>query len=509
MSNMPNRSGLKDKKTEEYLNIVGDIIVALDSRGKITLLNKQAYKILGYKEGELLGKNWFETCVPKENRKEVEKIHKKHVFGGTKRVENYESPLLTKKGKKRMISWSITWLKDDQGKIKGTLSSGEDITLRKEAEKALEESEKKYRDLIEKEKDIIYTLDNKGKITFASPAVETILGYQPGEVVGKNFMVLIPKEWQERTGADFNNLLKKGEITAETVLLDKKGQPHFVEYSSTVIKEDNKVVGTQGIVRDITERKKMEKQIFDSNKRLQRAAQELKVAIETKGEFMNIAAHELRTPLQPIIGYADRLLQKGNPTDWQKERLNIILDNAKNLLKLVQDVLDINKMETGIMKFSMEEVDLLKIIKDVYSSFKPAVEERGLKFILDIPKISGEIKIKGDPSRLNQVFSNLLGNAVKFTDKGIIAIQVKENKDTAIISVKDTGIGIAKDDMKKLFHKFFQADVTDKRKVGGTGLGLAICKEIVKAHNGKISAQSTLGKGSTFIVVLPKLVRSS
>jgi len=136
---------------------------------------------------------------------------------------------------------------------------------RRQAEEALRESEEKYRDLVEKEKDIIYRLDYKGNITSSNAAVEAILGYKPKELIGKNFMILISKDWQERTAANFNTLLKTGEITAETVLLDKKGQPHFVEYTSTVVKEGDKVVGARGIVRDITERKKVEKQLTRIN----------------------------------------------------------------------------------------------------------------------------------------------------------------------------------------------------------------------------------------------------
>jgi len=158
--------------------------------------------------------------------------------------------------------------------------------------------EERYRDLIEKEKDIIYTLDSKANITFASPAVEKILGYRPGEVIGKNFMVLIPKEWKEKTGADFNNLLKTGEITAETVLLDKKEKPHFVEYSSTVIKEGNKVVGTRGIIRDITERKRVEEELKSSEERLKilfEFAPDAYFLNDLKGTFIdgNRAAEEL------------------------------------------------------------------------------------------------------------------------------------------------------------------------------------------------------------------------
>ena len=322
----------------------------------------------------------------------------------------------------------------------------------------------------------------KGKLNFK---VGTKTKDEIGQV-GRSFdkMVLSLKASQEKLKKYSKGL--EIEVKKRTKDLDRK------------VKESEETkLATLNILEDVDKAKE----------KLDKTYRELQSLEMMKGEFMNIAAHELKTPLQPIIGYADRLLQKGNPTDWQKERLNIILDNAKNLLKLVQDVLDINKMETGIMKFSMAEIDLLAIIKEIHESFKPTIEKKGLKFILEIPKTAGVIKIKGDANRLTQVFSNLIDNAIKFTDQGNISIEVIEDTKTATIKIKDTGIGIAKNNLPKLFTKFFQIDGSDKRKQGGTGLGLTICKEITKAHKGKINVQSILGKGSTFSIVLLKLTK--
>jgi len=247
-----------------------------------------------------------------------------------------------------------------------------------------------------------------------------------------------------------------------------------------------------------------------SNMRLQKIAQKLTIArteleraIVEKGEFMNVAAHELRTPLQPIIGYANRILMKSKLSSWQRDRLNIVLESADRLLRLVQDILDINKMETGVMKFSMKETDLLRSIKDVYESLKPSAEAKKLGFVFKAPETLS--KVRGDSQRLMQVFSNLIDNAVRFTERGSITIAVQEDKNTVKISVADTGIGISEKDIGKLFTKFFQAASYLVRGHEGTGLGLAISKEILKAHKGDITVKSEPGKGSTFTVVLPKL----
>lgn len=254
-------------------------------------------------------------------------------------------------------------------------------------------------------------------------------------------------------------------------------------------------LATLNILEDVD---KAKKDLEKVNSELQRI--EIK-----KEEFLNIAAHELKTPLQPIIGYTDRLLKTDSVNEWGKKRLNIVLENAKHLKQLVQDVLDINKMETGIMKFAMKNIDIVQVVNDSYESFKPTIEGKGLKYVFDVKEGQGSIKMRGDINRLNQVFGNLLGNAIKFTDKGSITVKLVEKANSVTISIIDTGIGIEESDAAKLFTKFFQADGSIKRNFGGTGLGLAISKEIVKAHNGKINAKSVFGKGSEFIVVLPKL----
>jgi len=220
-------------------------------------------------------------------------------------------------------------------------------------------AEERYRDLIEKEKDIIYTLDCKGNTTFSSPAVKTILGYRPEELIGKNFMVLIPKEWQERTGDDFNNLLKIGEITAETVLLDKKGQSHFVEYSSTVIKEGGKVVGTRGIARDITERRRVEEEIIRTKEDLQNiidSASEVIISFDANNRVTT-----WNNTAEFITGYKQREVIGKKIT-----RLNVF-DSPSKVIYLIKSVSDGNK--DGFDEFILKTKDGAKqIIRASYSA---------------------------------------------------------------------------------------------------------------------------------------------
>jgi len=270
---------IERERVEKYLHIAGVLLSVVDSDGNITLINKKGCEILGYNEKELIGRNWFDTLVPERMRGEVRAVFNKLMAGEIKSVEYYENPLLTKDGEERLFLFHNTVIKTSDGQIVGSLTSGEDITERKKIEE-------KYRDLVEKEKDIIYTLDDKGNITFASSAVKATLGYRPEELLGKNFVVLIPREMQKKTVADFNNLLKTGETTAETVLLDRKGQPHFVEYNSTVVKEGNKVVGTRGIVRDITERKQAEEASKRAEEALRQKTKQQEVLLSSIPAFV-------------------------------------------------------------------------------------------------------------------------------------------------------------------------------------------------------------------------------
>jgi len=358
--------------------------------------------------------------------------------------------------------------------------------------------------------------------TYSSDFVTFLLQILPGFGEGEKPIVTVtPEAFKMLSNIGLGEIVTKGlvkNVDGELNAKDGKGVPVNIT-ASALQSEAGNIEGIVIAAKDMSEIQRLQRekfQVLEKSKSqleqkvkirtqdLEKARIELERSIATKGEFMNIAAHELRTPLQPVIGYADRLLQKGDLTDWQKERLTIIIKNARNLLQLVQDILDINKMETGIMKFSWEEVDLSSLIKDIYESFRPSVEAKNLQFILDAPKTLS--KVRGDPQRLTQVFSNLIDNAIKFTDYGSITIAAQEDKDTVTVAVMDTGIGIEERDTPKIFTKFFQTDSSLKRKQKGTGLGLAIAKAIIQAHKGEISVKSTLEKGSTFRVVLPKNV---
>ena len=234
---------------------------------------------------------------------------------------------------------------------------------------------------------------------------------------------------------------------------------------------------------------------------IEKTAKEM-VKIDTlKGEFMNIAAHELKTPLVPIISYLEMLLDDKRIPKDAKEKLKICLSSAKREADLVSDILDISMLESGTLKLEMESADMVELLKEAGNGLSPAVKQKGLYFKMSIP--SKLPIVYADRRRIIQVVSNLINNATKFTDKGGLSLNARVDGKDISVSVEDTGMGISKENLKKLFTKFFQVDSTARRKQGGTGLGLAICKGIIEGHKGKIWAESVPGKGTSFNFTIP------
>lgn len=261
--------------------------------------------------------------------------------------------------------------------------------------------------------------------------------------------------------------------------------------------------GKAKALQEAKEARQAEKEIKKKARELEEAYRKLKQLDVMKNEFMNIAAHELKTPLIPIIGYTDMLLEGdlGELKNEQRKTLEVIHRNVQRLKNLINDILDISKLEGGAMKFEMKKTQLLDIIKNSVKDLKPFAGKKKLYLKTILPR-----KMKpviGDSKRITQVLENLIENAIKFTEKGGITVEAKQANDRIVVSVKDTGIGIPANEIPKLFTKFYQIDSSIQRKTGGTGLGLAISRGIITAHGGRIWVESVLGKGSTFVFELP------
>lgn len=271
--------------------------------------------------------------------------------------------------------------------------------------------------------------------------------------------------------------------------------------------------------RDKASLEQQSKELQAKNERLEYLTAELNAAGDklreidrSKEEFSSMITHELKTPLVPIIGYGNLLLggRLGDLTNAQKEKVSIIYDNAQRLSKLIQDVLDVRKLELGRLKLNIQEISANELIERSVNSFTTAAEVKGIKLENQLQKLDNvmmPLQVKCDPDRIHQVLDNLISNAIKFVpqNEGKIGLNAKlSNEDNSVIfSVTDNGIGISKENQTKLFAKFYQVDTSLTRNAGGTGLGLTIAKGIVEAHGGSLWVQSEEGKGSIFMFSLP------
>jgi PAS domain S-box-containing protein len=361
-----------------------------------------------------------------------------------------------------------------------------DITERKRMEEELKASEERHRDLFENANDGIYILDRAGRIVSFNRKAEELTGYTFEEVRGQPYTLLVSSgpERKKARRAFLKNMRGQPDKN-ELTIIRKDGREVTLELSTRPIWQGGQIVGIQGIGRDITERKELER---------------------LKSDFISTVSHELRTPLTSIKGYVDLVLagDVGPLTPEQKEFLTIVSQNTTRLTELINDLLEIERLESGKIEFEFAELDLAEVLENVARSLHVNAEQKGLEFLTEIP--SG-LKVRGDRERLAQVFLNLLSNAMKYTPAGTVELRAHQEDDAVVVEVRDTGIGLSESDLQKLFQKFFRSDNPYVRKVGGTGLGLSIAKAIVERHGGTITVTSQLGQGSTFTVRLPALAR--
>ncbi|MFP3908372.1 MAG: sensor histidine kinase [Archaeoglobaceae archaeon] len=251
----------------------------------------------------------------------------------------------------------------------------------------------------------------------------------------------------------------------------------------------------------INVRKDVEEAFRESEERLENANRELKKTDELKTQFLNVASHELRTPLTPIIAQLQMTLQGyfGELNEEQKKSLEMVLRNTQGLDRLIEDILDISRLESGTMKFIMDWANLNEVIAGVVEIMRPTAEARGIDLIVSLEEVP-EIVI--DKDRICQVIINLINNAIKFTEEGGKLFVGMKDVGEVMVYVKDTGIGIKEEDQERIFRPFEQV-VVDKTGKEGSGLGLAICKGIVEFHGGEIWVESEQGKGSTFTFTIP------
>ncbi|MBU3966481.1 MAG: PAS domain-containing sensor histidine kinase, partial [Euryarchaeota archaeon] len=365
----------------------------------------------------------------------------------------------------------------------------------------LRESEERFRSVAQSANDAIISSDGHGKIVFWNDAAKKIFGYESSEVLGKQITILMREKYRE----DHNKVMERIRTTGESHIIGKTVELHALrkdgsefpmEISLSSWKTGEKIFFS-AIMRDITERRR--------NEGIQRENERLALANRAKSNFLMVMSHELRTPLNAIIGFTELLKKKeaGDLNQKQQRYADNVHLSGKNLLRIIDDLLDLTRVESGKMEFTIEHVSVPVAVNEVLENIK---EKAGKQKIIIKKDLGHEIEfIDTDGQKFRQVLNNLLDNAVKFSkpEGGTVTITAEKEGDMAKFSVADNGIGINEENMGRLFHSFEQLDSGIARKYGGTGLGLAVSKKLVELLGGRIMAQSRYGEGSTFTFYLP------
>ena len=477
-----------EKKFRDIFDATSDFLIYLDVKGNILDINDAAIKMGGLQKKKIINKHLSNIGKLFSKKDMARHLEAAEMAACGTSVNDYESDLITKKGTKYRLLFSTDLIKEKK-EIKGVLIRGRDVTQRQRAWEELVKLEEKYRVLAETSADGVVTIDPLGRLTYVNPSFEKLCGRRKSQILATLFREYLLDDSVYFFQQVFMDARKQDKVVenVELELTHGSGGVIPIEVNISPLKKDKEFAGMVCTVRDITERRIIE--------------DELKKSERLKTEFMNIAAHELKSPVTPIKGYLDLIISDKNSTEQIKSWAKVSLRNAERLLKLVNDILDVSRLDTDTMRFDMEKIDVTEILDEIVEDMKATIEKKKLQFITKIPR--NLPAIMGDRYRLSQVLKNLLVNAVKFTDHGYISVTARKKENFIIISVEDTGVGVSEDELKKIFTKFYQAYTGDDRKNEGTGLGLFICKEIIEKHNGKIWAESKLRKGSKFMMELP------
>ncbi len=386
--------------------------------------------------------------------------------------------------------------------------TGFSVILGKNTERFVKEVIGDAREAIRLSGDAVIMTDHSGYMKSANRSAEKMLGYKSSEIEGMPLLnICADSESKERLGFSLNIAREKSVVSDVSVrLLGKSGQVlPFQEYVKTVKAEDGRISGYMLIGRELSS-KMLIQDLRIKIDELARDMEKSEAEGKLKTQFIYNISHDLKTPITNIMGFSKLLLggEFGPVNEEQRKNINIIIDEANRLMQLIQQILDVAKLSSGKIKLDLQMVDFREIKENPsVKSLAEVAVNKGLTFSFDVDYTTPEIS--ADPNRLVQVFVNLIGNAIKFTEEGGISVKIMRKNKNVRVEVHDTGVGISREDKAKLFKKFFQLPRKGltRQEGAGTGLGLTITKEIVNLHGGRISVDSEPGRGSTFWFTLP------
>ena len=478
---------LVEAKFRDLLESTPDAIVMVNIAGRIVLVNSQAETVFGYTRAELVGQP-VEKLLP-------DRFWAAHVGHRANFLEKPRARAMgaglelnarRKDGTEFPVEISLSPLETEEGTL--VMSAIRDITARKRGDQ-------KFRDLLESAPDAMVIVNDEGVIVLVNSQAVRLFGWKREELLGQKIEILVPERFRGVHPGHRGGFFSSPKVRAmgaglELHGLRKDGTEFPVEISLSPIQtEEGQFVSSA--IRDVTERKRFEQTLHEANR--------------LKSEFLANMSHELRTPLNAIIGFSEFLVDErpGPLNAKQKEYLQDVLNSGQHLLQLINDVLDLSKVEAGKMELFPETFTLPAAVDEVCSVIHPLATKKNITLRKEIAPTVANVTL--DQQRLKQILYNLLSNAVKFTEDGgrVEILATRFDAKWLRLQVRDTGIGIKPEDLGKLFIEFKQLDSSYARRYQGTGLGLALTKKIVELQRGSITVESEPSKGSTFTVSLP------
>ena len=483
---------LRLEQMRQIIDLVPSYIFAKDIEGRFLLANKALAEVFGLSPQEIQGKSDSDYGATREQIKWYRK-HDLDVIKKGKPVYIAEEQVLRKDG-------SLGWFQtvkipySHPGYEKpAILGVATDITERKQVEDELRKSESRFRNLFDQHSAVMLLVDPETeKIVDANQAASNYYGYSITNL--RNMPVSdITRDSSEMRSQRIKKVIKHTKSTFETVHRLADGSLRDVEVFMGKVNVDNRD-HLYSVIHDITEKKKILRDLIVAKERAEESD-------KVKTAFLHNISHEIRTPMNAIVGFSSLLESPGLPDDARKQYTDIIFQSSNHLLSIINDIVDISNIETGHIKISNNRVNVKNLVSGIYEQFRIIAAKHHLKFSVSTPE--NEPVIITDETKLVQIISNLLNNSFKFTKKGKVSLSYSIKGRILEFVVSDTGHGIKKGDLERIFERFYQSDNTTNKKTEGTGLGLSICRAYTELLGGAIRAESVYGKGSSFIFTIP------
>ncbi len=495
---------LREKeRAETYLAISESIIVELDLNGRVRRVNPRGCLVLGYREEELLGHDWFQRVVPDPIREVVRAAHSQVVQGAVEMVEYFENEVITSRGDVRVIAWHNALVMTAEGRVAGTLGSGQDVTERRRAEDKLRQSERRLAEAQGIAHLGNWEEDLQANQILWSDEVYRIFRREPGVFAAgfSDYLRFVHPDDRIELQNQRQMLIAEGSpIHLDHRILLEDGTIRTVNLQCEPIRDDHDgAMRIHGVVHDITDRKRAEHELREA---LRHAA----IADRAKTEFLANMSHELNTPLNAVIGFSEMMAEElcgplGTPK--YREFAQVIHRSGRHLQSIISDILDIAKIDGGQMPLDEESVDLADLVEERLRQFESAAEAAGLT--LKASPSETKLGLMADRRMVKQILRNLISNAVKFTPAGgrVTVSVTRAEAGGLCLAVEDTGIGMAPEDIPRAFDRFSQIDSTLARPFEGAGLGLSLTKSLVEKHGGSLEIDSALGCGTTVRAYFP------